>query len=48
MSENFQIITTLCYGKDNDCVDELQDNVAQSMVYDPANEAWYLGEWNDE
>jgi len=45
MEETFEIITFLCYGKDNAMIDELRKNVKQSLVYDPTNDAWYLGEW---
>jgi len=26
-------------------IEDLRANVKQSLVYDPTNEAWYLGKW---
>ena len=46
MSEQFEVITALCHGKDNEIVDELQDNVKQDLIYDPLGGVWLLGEWD--
>ena len=48
MSDTFHVITTLCYGVDNGIVNELQAHVAQSIIYDPSEGAWVLGEWTEE
>lgn len=47
MSESFRVITALVYGRDNDAIGEIQDNVKQSVVFDPGSGAWLLGVWED-